>query len=72
MNEKTPCIEGEAFTVEYVREGAEHVLEVFDHQYKMSWPLTLSITSPAPPMKSEMSEVLNAITMMGQNLQMVM
>jgi len=34
--------------------------------------MTSSRTSPAPPMKSEMSEVLNAIAMMGQNLQMVM
>ena len=37
-DEKTPCVKGEAFTVEYVREGAEHILEGFDHQYKMSRP----------------------------------
>jgi len=35
-DEKTPCIKGEAFAVEYVREGAEHILEDFDHQYKTS------------------------------------
>jgi len=35
-DEKTPCVKGEAFTVEYVREGAEHILEGFDHSYKMS------------------------------------
>src|SRR5882724_8353881 len=43
----------------------------------MSQPSTTPRTSlappiSAPPMKSEMSEVLNAIAMMGQNLQKVM
>src|SRR5882724_1323990 len=63
--------------VKYVREGAEHILEGFDHRYKMSQPLTTPRTSLAPPIlappvKSEMSEVLNAFAMMGQNLQKVM
>jgi len=30
LDEKTPCIKGEAFSVKYVREGAEHILEGFD------------------------------------------
>src|SRR5882724_7734666 len=71
-DEKTPCVKGEAFAVEHVREGAEHILEGFDHQYKMSRPSTSSSAPPAPAVKSEMSEVLSAIAMMGQNLQMVM
>src|SRR5882672_181426 len=76
-DEKTPCVKGEAFSVEQVREGAEHILEGFNHCYKKprSAPAsasTLFRSLPwAPPMKSEISEVLNAITMMGQNLQMV-
>jgi len=71
LDEKTPCIKGEAFVVKYVREGAKHILEGFDHQYKTSQPLISSRTSLVPPMKSEMSEVLSAIAMMGQKLQMV-
>src|SRR5882672_7732863 len=75
-DEKTPCVKGEAFEVEHVREGDEHILEGFDHRYKHSRPSATpdSSTSPplAPPVKSEISEVLNAITMMGQNLQMVL
>jgi len=71
-DEKTPCVKEEAFAVEYVREGAEHILEGFDHLYKISQPSTSSRTFPAPPVKSEMSEVLNVIAMMGQNFQMVM
>src|SRR5882724_11027723 len=76
-DEKTPCVKGEPFAVEYVREGAEHILEGFDHRYKTSRPSTTPKTSSAPPIsappvKSEMSEVLNAIAMMGQNLQKVM
>src|SRR5882724_5202382 len=35
-DEKTPCVKGEAFAVEYVREGGEHILEGFDHRYKTS------------------------------------
>src|SRR5882672_729103 len=75
-DEKTPCVKGEAFEVEHVREGAEHILEGFDHRYKHSRPSATpdSSASPpsAPPVKSEISEVLNAITMMGQNLQIVL
>src|SRR5882724_5226492 len=40
-DEKTPCIKGETFVVKYVREGEEHILEGFDHQYKMSGPRQL-------------------------------
>src|SRR5882724_2074870 len=70
-------IKGEASAVEYVREGAEHILEGFDHRYKTSQPSMTPRTSSAPPIsappvKSEMLEVLNAIAMMGQNLQKVM
>src|SRR5467141_4765325 len=36
LDEKTPCVKGEAFEVKHVREGAEHILEGFDHQYKHS------------------------------------
>src|SRR5882724_10810430 len=38
----------------------------------MSRPSTASSAPPAPAIKSEMSEVLSAIAMMGQNLQVVM
>jgi len=31
LDKKTPCVKGEAFAVEYVREVAEHILEGFDH-----------------------------------------
>src|SRR5882672_10798672 len=77
-DEKTPCVKGEAFSVEQVREGAEHILEGFDHCYKKPRPAPSSTSTSfrslpsAPPIKSEISEVLNAITMMGQNLQMVL
>src|SRR5882724_11552313 len=72
-NEKTPHERGEAFEVKQVREAAEHILSGFDYRYKSSWPLASSkSTMPAPPVKTEISEVLNAITMMGQNLQKAM
>src|SRR5882724_8399253 len=72
-DEKTPHERGEAFEVKQVREAAEHILSGFDYQYKCSRPLATSkSTTPAPPVKTEISEVLNAITMMGQNLQMAM
>src|SRR5882672_8127782 len=77
-DEKTPCVKGEAFSVEQVREGAKHILEGFDHRYKKPRPAPSSTSTSfrsllsAPPVKSEISEVLNAITMMGQNLQMVL
>jgi len=57
-DEKTPCVKGEAFVVEYVREGAEHILEVLttdtrcpDPQrlLELSWP-----THFGPPVKSKM------------------
>src|SRR5882672_9228039 len=37
-DEKTPCVKGEEFSVEQVREGAEHILEGFDHRYKKPMP----------------------------------
>src|SRR5882672_1193490 len=76
-DEKTPCVKGKAFSVEQVWEGAEHILEGFNHRYKKPRPAPSSASTSfrshpsAPPVKSEISEVLNAITMMGQNLQMV-
>src|SRR5882672_10458036 len=77
-DQKTPCVKGEAFEVEHVREGAEHILEGFDHWYKHSKPsasstLDLSASPPlALPVKSKISEFLNAIIMMGQNLQIIL
>src|SRR5882672_7089285 len=77
-DKKTPCVKGEAFEVEHVREGAQHILEEFNHHYKHSRPSassTLESSASPPsalPVKNEISEVLNAITMMGQNLQMVL
>jgi len=69
-NEKTQHIKGEAFKVEQVREAAEHILEGFDYQYNKSRPLTSSKSPlPAPLVQTEILEVVNAITMMGQNLQ---
>src|SRR5882724_3338503 len=69
----TPHERHEAFEVKQVREVAEHILSGFDYRYKSSWPLASSkSTMPAPPVKTEISEVLNAITMMGKNLQMAM
>src|SRR5467141_3819396 len=76
-DEKTPCVKGEAFSVKQVWEGAEHILEGFNHHYKKprSAPSSASASfrslPSAPPVKSEILEVLNTITMMGQNLQMV-
>src|SRR5882672_9213913 len=76
-NEKTPCVKGKEFSVKKVWEGAKHILEGFDHCYKKPRPAPSSTSTSfrslplAPPLKSEISEVLNAITMMGQNLQMV-
>src|SRR5882672_8783886 len=77
LDEKTPCVKGEAFSVKQVWEGAEHILEGFDHRYKKCRPAPSSTSTSfrtlpsAPPIKSEISEVLNEITMMGQNLKMV-
>src|SRR5882724_9222729 len=72
-DKKTPHERGEAFEVKQVREAAKHILSGFDYQYKSSRPLASSkSTRPAPPVKTEISKVLNAITMMGQNLQMAM
>jgi len=67
QDEKDPCIKGEAFAIEHVREGAEHILEGFDHWYQKSRHSDSS-TSPssATPVKSEISKVLEAITMMGE------
>src|SRR5882724_11883261 len=63
-NEKTLHERGEAFKVKQVREAAEHILSGFDYRYKSSRPLASSkSTTPAPPVKTEISEVLNAITM---------
>jgi len=72
-DEKTPHERGEAFEVKQVREAAKHILAGFDCQNKSSRPLaSTKCTTLAPPVKTEISEVLNAITMMGQNLQMAM
>src|SRR5882724_11060861 len=72
-DEKTLHERCEAFEVKQVREAAEHILPGFDYQFKSSRPLPSSkSTTPAPPVKTEISEVLNVITMMGQNLQMAM
>src|SRR5882724_5169140 len=72
-DEKTPHERGEAFEVKEVSEVAKHILSGFDYRYKSSRPLASSkSTTPAPPVKTEISKVLNAITVMGQNLQMAM
>src|SRR5882724_2435709 len=68
--EKTPHERGEAFEVKQVREAAKHILSGFYYQYKSSRPLASSkSTMPALPVNTEISEVLNAITVMGKNLQ---
>ena len=67
LDKKTPCVKGEAFSVKQVWEGAKHILEVFDHHYKKprSAPSSASTSfrslPSAPPIKSEILEVLNAI-----------
>jgi len=62
-----------SFEVRQVREAAKHILSGFNYWYKSSRPSASSkSTMPAPPVKTEISKVLNAITMMGQNLQMAM
>ena len=71
-NEKTPHERGKAFKVKQVRKVAKHILAGFDYQYEISRPSTSKSTMPALPVKTEVLEVLNAITMMGQNLQMAM
>jgi len=43
-DEKTPCIKGEAFAIEHVREGAKHILEGFDHWYKKTRDSYLSMS----------------------------
>jgi len=72
-DKKTPHERGEAFEVKQVREAAKHILAGFNYQYKSSRPLASSkSTMLSPPVKTEILEVLNAITMMGQNLKMAM
>src|SRR5882672_8440195 len=51
-DEKTPCVKGEAFEVEHVREGAKHILEGFDHRYKHSRPSATLDSSASPPIGS--------------------
>jgi len=60
--------------VKQVRELAEHILAgFFYYWYKTSRPSASSkYVMLALPVKTEISEVLNAITMMGKNLQMAM
>jgi len=73
LDEKTPHERGEGFKVEQVRESANHILAGCDYWYKTSRSSASSkFTMPALPMKIEILEVLNTITMMGQNLQMAM
>jgi len=72
-HKKTPHERGKTFEVKQVREVAEHILSGFNFRYKSSQPTASSkSTMLAPLVKTEISEVLNAITMMGQNLQMAM
>jgi len=72
-DKKTLHERGKAFEVKQVREVAKHILSGFDYRYKSSQPSASSkSTMLAPPVKTEISEVLNAITMMGKNLQMAM
>jgi len=72
-DEMTPHEREEAFEVKQVREVAEHILSGFNYWYKSSrLSASSKSTMLAPPVKTEISEVLNAITMMGQNLQMAM
>jgi len=74
LHDKKPLHErGKAFEVKQVREAVEHILAGFDYWFKSSRTSSSSkSTMLAPPVKTEISEVLNAITMMGQNLQMAM
>ena len=61
-DEKTLCQGREAFAIEHVREGAEHILEGFDHWYKKTRHSDLSMSpSSAIPVKSEISEVLELL-----------
>jgi len=66
LDEKTPCIKGEAFAIKHIREGAEHILEGFDHQCKKTRHSDSSMSpSSATPVKSEQTPPVYALYAQG-------
>src|SRR5882724_2101240 len=73
--EKAPILKGEPYLIEKVREAAKYILEGSDPHLKdivTVHQLESSKRGPSPmpvPVKSEMTKLLNAINMLGQNFQ---
>jgi len=74
-SKKAPILKGEPYSIEQVREAAEYILEGLDPHLEdiiMVHQLESLKRGPSPmpvPVKSEMTELLNAINMLGQNFQ---
>jgi len=72
-DEKTPCIKGEAFAIEHIREGAKHIWKdlIIGTRNTGTWN-HLYVPLVSHTSKREISKVLEAITLMGQNFQRVL
>ena len=78
ISEKAPHVEGEPYSIEQVRGRAEYILKgsdpCFDNvvtAYQREF--SKMIPSPAQPaVKSETAELLSAINILGQNLQVAL
>src|SRR5882724_9304693 len=74
-SEKAPVLKGELYSIEQVREAAEYILEGSDPHFKdivMIHQLESSKGGPSltpVTVKSETSELLNTINMLGKNFQ---
>jgi len=73
--QKTPILKGDLYLIEQVREAAEYILEGLDPHFEdivTVHQLESLKRGPSPmpvPVKSEMTKLLNAINMLGQNFQ---
>ena len=74
-SEKAPILKGEPYSIEQVREAAEYILEGSDPHFEDIVTVHQLESSKRGPslilvlVKSEMTELLNAINMLGQNFQ---
>ena len=78
ISEKAPHVEGEPYSIEQVRGTAEYIFKGLDPHFDNAVTayqreFSKMIPSPAQPaVKSETAELLSAINMLGQNLQVAL
>ena len=75
--EKAPHVKGEPYSIKQVCAAAEYILEGSDPQFKDIFtvqpaPSNSGHSPVVPAIKSETAELLNAINMLGQNLQVTL